>query len=432
MTTHTMFDGRLQVYRRADHGPWQAAARVGGQRFRQTTGEMALDRAKDVAEEWYLDLRGKLRTGRLQPVAPKEKTFSDAAQAYLREVRVLAASVRSPAYIKNLEMRMNAHVLPFFKDKPLSAVNKGLVQSYRVKRAEETIARTAVKGKDGAPDTPGHPPARSTMLQEIVIIRQVLKHAEGIGWIPYVPNLSTPYMTQGKRGRRAWFSHDEYKQLYQATRRRITEGTRRGWKPRYEDLHDFVIVMANTGLRPDEAWNLEFRDVHIEDDYATQETLLVIDVRGKTGVGYCKSMPGAVHPFQTLRKRRVQQLKDEGKSAEQIERQLPLLKVFPAYSRDLFNKILVEENLKFDRDGQRRTAYSLRHTYISMRLMEGANIHQIANNCRTSVQMIEQFYAAHIKDRLDASAINVMRPKAARKAARKSAPKEQSAPQAHH
>jgi hypothetical protein len=109
-----MFDGRLQIYRRADHGPWQAAARVGGQRFRQTTGEAALDRAKDVAEEWYLDLRGKLRTGRLQPVAPKEKTFSDAAQAYLREVRVLAASVRSPAYIKNLEMRMNAHVLPFF------------------------------------------------------------------------------------------------------------------------------------------------------------------------------------------------------------------------------------------------------------------------------------------------------------------------------
>ena len=74
---------------------------------------------------------------------------------------------------------------------------------------------------------------------------------------------------------------------------------------------------------------------------------------------------------------------------------------------------------------------SLRHSYISMRLMEGANIHQIANNCRTSVQMIEQFYAAHIKDRLDASAINVMRPKAARKAARKSAPKDQSAPGTH-
>jgi hypothetical protein len=54
-----------------------------------------------------------------------------------------------------------------------------------------------------------------------------------------------------------------------------------------------------------------------------------------------------------------------------------------------------------------RTAYSLRHTYICMRLMEGADIYQIAKNCRTSVEMIEKFYASHIKNTLDAAAINV-------------------------
>ena len=190
--------------------------------------------------------------------------------------------------------------------------------------------------------------------------------------------------------------------------------------------------MANPGLRPDEAWNLEVRDVHVEDDYATNATILVIDVRGKVGVGYCKSMPNAVHPFEDLKQRREQKLRDEGKTVDEIARLLPTMKVFPDYNRDLFNNILEEENLKFDRDGQRRTAYSLRHTYISMRLMEGANIHQVANNCRTSVQMIEQFYAAHIKDRLDAAAINVMRPKGARKAARKNDRKDESAPEAHH
>ena len=99
-------------------------------------------------------------------------------------------------------------------------------------------------------------------------------------------------------------------------------------------------------------------------------------------------------------------------------RLLPTTRLFPKFPRDLFNEILREENLKYDRDGQRRTAYSLRHTYISMWLMEGANIHAIANNCRTSVQMIEEHYAAHIKDRLDAAAINVMRPQQARRAAK--------------
>jgi len=46
-----------------------------------------------------------------------------------------------------------------------------------------------------------------------------------------------------------------------------------------------------------------------------------------------------------------------------------------------------------------------------MRLMEGADIYQIAKNCRTSVEMIEKYYASHIKDRLNAAAINVKRPR---------------------
>ena len=62
-----------------------------------------------------------------------------------------------------------------------------------------------------------------------------------------------------------------------------------------------------------------------------------------------------------------------------------------------------------------RTTYSLRHTYICMRLMEGANICQIAKNCRTSVEMIEKYYASHIKTSLDAAAINIRRKKPAKK-----------------
>ncbi len=397
MTTHQMFDGRVQIYRRGHSRFWQCATRIEGRRFRDSTREENLDRAKDIAEEWYLDLRGQLRRGE---IIKKERKFKEAAENYLREIRVLAASTRSPKYVEMTELRLNVHILPFFGDKSLSEINRGLVQSYRVKRGEETIAKS------------GKPPARSTMTQEIVIIRQVLKYAEGRGWIPFVPSLSQPYMTQGKKGRRAWFSPEEYKQLYTATRKRITDGARPGWKSHYEDMHDYVLFMANTGLRPDEASKLEFRDVSIEDDDATKQTILVIDVRGKTGVGFCKSMPGAVEPFRRLQERRRNEF-----LTKEIPRELePTDKVFRKFKRGLFNQILHEEGLKTDRDGQQRTAYSLRHTYISTRLMEGANIHQIANNCRTSVKMIEEFYAAHIKDRLDASAINVRRPRRAKRA----------------
>jgi hypothetical protein len=37
--------------------------------------------------------------------------------------------------------------------------------------------------------------------------------------------------------------------------------------------------------------------------------------------------------------------------------------------------------------------------------------HQIAKNCRTSVEMLEKHYAVHLKNTLDASAINVLKPK---------------------
>jgi hypothetical protein len=37
--------------------------------------------------------------------------------------------------------------------------------------------------------------------------------------------------------------------------------------------------------------------------------------------------------------------------------------------------------------------------------------YRIAKNCRTSAEMIEKYHAAHIKTQLDATAINIMRPK---------------------
>ena len=81
----------------------------------------------------------------------------------------------------------------------------------------------------------------------------------------------------------------------------------------------------------------------------------------------------------------------------------------------MLNGILTENDLKFNRDGKARTAYSLRHSYICFRLLEGADIYQIAKNCRTSVEMIEKHYAAHLKDMIDTSLINVRKSKQAPK-----------------
>jgi hypothetical protein len=171
-----------------------------------------------------------------------------------------------------------------------------------------------------------------------------------------------------------------------------------------------VLFLANTGLRSDEAKNLQHRDVTIVTDDGMRQKILEIEVRGKRGIGFCKSTPSAVRPYERLLARalpglpqgkRARRRRGEPTDAEPVAPQAhypqPTDLVFPGNHVSLFNGVLERTKLKFDRDGNRRQAYSLRHTYICLRLMEGADIYQVAENCRTSVEMIEKFYAAHLK-----------------------------------
>lgn len=379
--THDLFGDKLHLYKRENSRHWQCSTYLAGRNHRRTTKKDSLDEAKIVAEDWYLQLRGKARAGELK-TGPK---FRKVAEDFLREYEALTVGERSPRYVQQYGEKLRKHLLPFFGDKVLTEITPGLVQDYRVHRAT-----SRKHPKTGAPMRP----ARSTLHHEIVFLRQVLKYANRHGLLAYVPNLSPAYKASGKITHRAWFSPGEYKQLYTATRARVENPLKKRWKSVGEDLHDYVLFMVNTGLRPDEAARLEFRDVEVVEDRATNETILEISVRGKRGTGYCKSMPGAVVPFNRLKKRNNPQ---------------PTDRLFPKTHRQLFNTILEEEGLKKDREGLSRTAYSLRHTYICLRLMEGADIYQIAKNCRTSVEMIEKYYAAHIKNMIDAAAVNVRR-----------------------
>lgn len=417
METHSILDNKVHIYKRENSRFWQCSTFMNGRNHRVSTKEESLGLATDFAREWYLALYTEIKrsahskridklVGRTPPEekqpnkvsinmpAPykaaaelstqyKSKsgvTFAEAAEKFIGEYTISVAGERNERYAQSHERRIQLHLIPFFGKTLIKNINAGMVQEYRIHRAQNS------KGK---------PPSRSTLHHETVTLRLVLKTAHRYGWIPSVPDISPPYKTSGKVKHRAWFSPDEYKMLYEATRERAKNPKRSHYRVLCEDLHDYVLFMANTGLRPDEAGRLEYRDVTIVTDHDSGERILEIEVRGKRGVGYCKSMPGAILPFQRMQKRH------DGQGMKKIFGKTPRL----------LNKVLEEIGLKYDRDGNVRTAYSLRHTYICLRLMEGADIYQIAKNCRTSVEMIEKFYAIHLKNTLDASAINVRKPR---------------------
>jgi integrase len=392
MDHHTILGGKVHIYRRENSGKWQCSTYLAGKNRRTTTKEDSLSRAKDFAEDWYLELRGKSRTGELT----SERSFKRAAEKFLAEYEVITEGQRNAKYVKDHESRIRNHLIPYFGPLGLSQITGGTVQEYRVHRLK--------------PGEGKKPPSRSTLHHEIVTLRQVLKTAMRHGWLKHLPDLSSPYRASSKITHRAWFSPEEYKTLYETTRQRARDAKGKPYQWAAEQMHDYVLFMANTGIRPDEANRLEFRDVKIAHDEGVGANILEIEVRGKRGVGYCKSMPGAVRPFERLLGRDKPRKPGDTKDAPPQKPQ-PTDPVFPANHKKQFNRILDITGFKFDREGNRRAAYSLRHTYICMRLMEGADIYQIAKNCRTSVEMIEKYYASHIKDRLDAAAINIRKPK---------------------
>lgn len=383
--SHELFGGALRLYKRENSGLWQCSAFLHGTNHRKSTKTDNLARAREVAEDWFLDLRGKSRAGLLKA---DEKTFNEAADRFEAEYEIITQGERSPAYVAQLKENLRIHLRPFFGSKGLSEITAGLVQDYRLARVQNPRK--------------GRRPGRSQLHHEIITLRHVLKTAVRQGWLTSLPDMSLPYRKSGKVEHRGWFSPGELARVIAAARTRMEVGIGGRplrWKWEYEQFHDYLIFMSNTGLRPDEAARLEFRDVQIVQDWATSETILEIEVRGKRGTGYCKSTADAVLAFQRLRER-------SREGAKPSDTDL----LFPGGTpRELMNAILRDLRLKVDREGRRRSSYSLRHTYICVRLMNGADIYQVAKNCRTSVEMIEKYYAAHLKTTLDASAINVRR-----------------------
>lgn len=389
---HTILEGKVHVYRRNDSPIWHCSTYLKGKNWRVSTKEDSLSKAKDWAEDWYFGLKDKGRRGELLT----EKTFKDASDQFETEYEVLTEGERNARWVKDHYRRIKAYLVPFFGTMGLSTINAGTVQEYRISRM------TPAEGKKL--------PSRSTLHHETVTLRLVLKTALRHRWLTHLPDISQPYKKSAKVEHRAWFTPEEYKQLYTATRthaeeaRKVSKKAKEGEKAYRvwlaEQLHDKVLFLANTGLRPDEANWLEYRDVEIVKDKSTGQKILEIQVRGKRGVGYCKSTSGAVFPFERMVAR---------------NKPKPTDKLFPVDHKKQFNGILDKIGLKLDREGNRRTLYSLRHSYISFRLLEGADIYQVAKNCRTSVEMIEKHYAVHLKNRLDAAAINVRKPRSAKK-----------------
>jgi hypothetical protein len=168
---HTILGGKVHVYKRPNSSFWQCSSYFAGKNRRSSTKEESLSKAKEIAEDWYLQLRGKLRSGEIKD----EKTFREVSENYLREFDIMTQGQRNQRYVEGQHWRSEGRLVPFFGNLGISEITAGKIQEYRIHRHQEAI------------DEHGKPPGHSTLHQEIVTLRQTLKTALRHGWLDRLP-----------------------------------------------------------------------------------------------------------------------------------------------------------------------------------------------------------------------------------------------------
>jgi integrase len=244
-----------------------------------------------------------------------------------------------------------------------------------------------------------------TIKKAIVHVNKALTMAVRRGVMQSLPLMPK---VEGKPGVRGWFSPEEYKHLLRECRRQERLGTKVRSHQITKELRFFATFMVNTFIRPGDARLLRHRHVEIVRTEIAQYLRITTDW-SKTTLAPIVTMPLAVEIYERLT--RFQQERGFGSADDYL--------FLPAYkNRDfalrslgrMFKAVCNAAGLGRARSGEARSLYSLRHTAITFRLLNGSvDAITLARAARTSVEMIDRFYARHLTAEMNIEKLQSMR-----------------------
>jgi integrase len=158
-------------------------------------------------------------------------------------------------------------------------------------------------------------------------------------------------------------------------------------------LANYVLILANTGIRVGEARNLKWRDIREipASKGSNQPSDVALFVNGKTGP---REVVARTSDVKTFFKRILElRTKELGKKPNNEDYVFCNRDGTPIGSfKKSFAALLKSADVEKDSHGEKRTIYSLRHTYATFRLQEGVHQFVLAKNMGTSVAMLEKHY----------------------------------------
>lgn len=202
---------------------------VDGKRIHRVVGKESEGVTRLQAEELIEKLRTDARYGRLSLPKGRKVTlgFKEAADKYLRKLEVEGGKD-----IPKKIYRFHLHLMPFFKETPLSSINTSDVESYKKFRLAE-------HAKSG------------TINRELALLSHLLNKAMEWKWLEHKPCLVKRLPEDS--GRITYLTIEQAKRLLNAAK-----------QDRASYIYPFIIIGLETSMRKSEILSIKLEHIDLE------------------------------------------------------------------------------------------------------------------------------------------------------------------------
>ena len=312
--------------------------------------------------------------------------------------RVARDEIKKESWLMT-KIRLEGLIFDFLRLKPLRSINTKTVQDFVQFLTEKNLAG-------------------STILGYLAHFRKLLKLLFVRGVISQMPLFPPVKLQLNSRGA---FTVTEYKLILQKSKE-LTRTTYTDWPPGKRiwihasyhtmpiEMNGLIRFMVYTFVRPGDVRQLQHKHIEIIKGQFNYLRLTLPEVkRHKAPI---VSLPPAVRIYERMLAR--QRAQGFGRPDDYVffPEELNRRRMLDIIGW-LFNWILKDLGIKQGPHGAMRSLYSLRHTAITFRLIFGGNIDllTLARNARTSVEMIEKFYASTLSAEMNIALLHGKRGK---------------------
>ena len=382
---------KLKIFRISGSKYWQVRIYSHGRYIARSLKTTDVDEAQAFAKDFYQDLiaRGQVDTLSVEEDAEpsvlrkSQYLLHDLMQEILRQEleRVARDEIKKESWVMT-KMRLEGLIFDFLKTQPLTSINTQTMHDF--------VQFLTEKGLAGP-----------TILGYLAHFRKLLKLLFVRGVISQMPLFPSVKMQLNSRGA---FTVTEYKKILQKSKA-LTRATYNDWPTGKRiwihasyhtmpvEMNGLIRFMVYTFVRPGDVRQLQHKHIEIVKGQFNYLRLTLPEV--KRHKAPMVSLPPAVRVYEHLLA--LQKAKGLGRPDDYVflPEELNRRRMLDIVGW-LFNWILKDLGIKQGPHGAMRSLYSLRHTAITFRLIFGGNIDllTLARNARTSVEMIEKFYAS--------------------------------------